>query len=223
MKRTLLLALLAVPLLLAPRAFAWGGTPDWVKAAAKIQLPTYPLDTPGVVLIDETTTTIRGAGEIDTLHRRAFKILSTEGRELGYAAVPFNSLIQLVSFHAWSITATGDEWEVKEREAVEVGQSGDSMLYADDKAKIIPIPGSEPGTVVAFEYETREPSPQALQDAWQFQGSLPVHSSRYTLVLPEGWKHDEKWLNFEPKSTQAAPGGVTWEVTDVPAIKKETG
>jgi hypothetical protein len=223
MKRVLLFAFLAVPLVLAPRAFAWGGTPDWVKAAAKIQLPTYPADTAGVVLVDDTVTTIRGAGEIGTLHRRAFRILSTEGRELGYAAVPFNSLVQLVSFHAWSITAKGDEWEVKEREAVEVGQGGDSMLYADDKAKIIRIPGSEPGTVVAFEYETREPAPQALQDSWEFQGSLPVHSSRYTLVLPEGWSHDEKWLNFEAKSTQPAQGGVTWEVTDVAPIKKETG
>jgi hypothetical protein len=185
-KRVALVSLFAL-LMLAPRAFAWGGTPDWVKAAARMQLPAYPADTPGVVLVDETTTTIRGAGEIGILHRRALKILSTEGRELGYAAVPFNSLVQLVSFHAWSITAKGDEWEVKEREAMEVGQGGDSALYADDKAKVIRIPGAEPGTVVAFEYETREPAPQALQDAWSFQRDLPVRSARYTLVLPQGW------------------------------------
>src|SRR5262249_41222303 len=81
-KRALLLTLLVI----APHAFAWGGTPDWVKAAAKMQLPTYPPDTAGVVLVDETTTTIRGAGEIGTLRRQAYKILSTEGRDLGYAA-----------------------------------------------------------------------------------------------------------------------------------------
>ena len=185
MKRALFVALLATVVLQAPRAFAWGGTPDWVKAAAKLELPKYPDDTAGVVLLDETTTIIRGAGEIGILHRRAYKILSTEGRDLGYAAVPFNSLVQLVSFHAWSITAKGDEWEVKEREAMELGQGGDSMLYADDKAKVIRIPGAEPGTVVAFEYETREPSPQALQDSWSFQRELPVRNARYTLVLPQ--------------------------------------
>lgn len=217
MKRTLLLALLV----LAPRAFAWG-TPDWVKNAAKMQLPTYPADTAGVVLLDETTTTVRRAGEIGILHRRAFKILSTEGRELGYASVPFNSLVKLVSFHAWSITAKGDEWEVKEREAVELGVS-DSMLYADGKVKVIRIPGAEPGTVVAFEYETREPSPQALQDTWAFQRELPVRSARYILVLPQGWSHDERWLNSEAKAAQAGANGITWEVADVPAVKPEVG
>jgi len=124
--------------------------------------------------------------------------------------------------HAWSITAKGDEWEVKEREASEIGIS-DSMLYADDKVKVIRIPGAEPGTVVAFEYETREPSPQALQDSWAFQRDLPVRSARYTLVLPEGWSHDEKWLNSEARSAQGGPGGATWEVADVPAIKPEVG
>ena len=222
MKR-IAVASLFVFLTLAPRAFAWSGTPDWVKAAAKMQLPAYPAGTAGVVLYDETTTTVRGSGEIDILHRRATKILSTEGRELGYAAVPFSSLVQLVSFHAWSITAKGDEWEVKEREAMEIGQGGDSILYADDKAKVIRIPGAEPGTVVAFEYETHEPSPQALQDSWSFQRDLPVRGARYILILPPGWSHDEKWLNAEAAPPQAIAGGWMWEVTDVPAVKRETG
>jgi uncharacterized protein DUF3857/transglutaminase superfamily protein len=217
MKRALLLVVLAV----APRAFAWG-TPDWVKAASKIQLPTYPADTAGVVLLDETTTTIRGDGEIDILHRRALKILSTDGRDLGYATVAFNSLVHLAGMHAWSITAKGDEWEVKEREAIEAGIS-DSMLYADDRIKTIRIPGAEPGTVMAFEYETREPSPQALQDAWPFQGELPVRSARYTLVLPAGWTHDEKWLNSDARNPIASSGGLVWEVADVPPIRPEVG
>jgi hypothetical protein len=217
MKGALLVALLAV----APPAFAWG-TPDWVKAAAKAPLPPYPSDTAGVVLLDETAATVADNGEIRIHHRRALKILSTEGRELGYAAVPFNSLVQLVSFHAWSITAKGEEWEVKEREAAEIGIS-DSMLYADDKVKVIRIPGAEPGTVVAFEYETREPSPQALQDAWAFQRDIPVRSARYTLALPQGWSHDERWVNAEAKPPQTGAGGMTWEVADVPAIKSEVG
>ena len=217
MKRALAVALF----LLAPHAFAWG-TPDWVKAASKMQLPEYPADTAGVVLVDETTTTVRDSGEIGIVHRRAMKILNTDGRDLGYAAVPFNSLVRLASFHAWSITAKGDEWEVKEREATEMGVS-ESMLYADSKMKVIRIPGAEPGTVVAFEYETREPNPQALQDAWAFQRELPVRSARYTLVLPQGWSHDEKWLNSEAKTAQTAANGVVWEVSDVPAIKEEVG
>ena len=48
----------------------------------------------------------------------------------------------------------------------------------------MPHPRRGAGHVVAFEYETREPSPQALQDSWAFQRELPVRSARYTLVLP---------------------------------------
>jgi Domain of Unknown Function with PDB structure (DUF3857)/Transglutaminase-like superfamily len=217
MKRALVPALLFV----AANAFAWG-TPDWVKAAAKMQLPSYPADTPGVVLVDETTTTVRPSGDIAIRRRWATKILSTEGRDLAYASVAFNSLVKLAGVHAWSITAKGDEWEVREREAMEIGIS-DSMLYADDKVKTIRIPGAEPGTVVAFEYETREPAPQALQDAWAFQRELPVRSARYTLVLPEGWSHDVRWLNSEPKTPQKLANGLTWEVSDVPAVKPEPG
>ena len=222
MKRVFSVALFTLAsLAAAPLAFAFG-TPDWVKAAAKMQLPTYPSGTAGVVLVDETTTTVRGAGEIGILHRRAMKILGTEGRELGYAAVHYDSFVQLVSFHAWSITAKGDEWEVREREAVEVGTS-ESVLYADQRAKVIRIPGAEPGTVVAFEYETRQPQPQALQDAWAFQCDIPVRSARYTLVLPPGWSHDEKWFNAGTKAPQTAANAIVWEVADVPAIKPETG
>jgi hypothetical protein len=205
----------------ATRASAWG-TPDWVKAAAKIQLPAYPAITAGVVLLDETTTTVLDSGEIRTLHRRVYKILSTEGRDLGYASVSFNSLVQLVSFHAWSIAPSGDEWEVREREAVE-GSVSDGILYADQKMKVIQIPAPDPGAVVAYEYETRERQPQMLQDSWPFQREIPVRNIRYTLVLPAGWTHDEKWFNAPSITPQTSANQFVWELKDVPAVGPEIG
>lgn len=220
MKRASIIVL-ALIALVAPHAFAWG-TPEWVKTAAKAQLPAYPADTAGVVLLDETTTTVLDSGEIRTLHRRAYKILSTEGHDLGYAAVYFNSLVQLVSFHAWSIAPSGDEWEVREREAIEASVS-EGLLYADQKVKVIRIPAPNPGAVVAYEYETREPQPQMLQDSWQFQREIPVRNIRYTLVLPAGWTHDERWFNAQPKTPQGAANQLVWELHDVLAIKHEEG
>lgn len=212
---------LALIALSAPRAFAWG-TPEWVKAAAKTQLPAYPANTAGVVLLDETTTTVLDSGEIRTLHRRVYKILSTEGHDLGYAAVYFNSLVQLASFHAWSIASSGDEWEVREREAIE-GSASEGILYADQRMKVIRIPAPNPGAIVAYEYETREPQPQMSQDSWQFQREIPVRNIRYTLVLPSGWTHDERWFNAIPKAPQTAANQFVWELKDVPAIKPEEG
>src|SRR4051812_5126696 len=117
-------------LLVARSAFAWGGAPDWVKEAARMQVPSYPADTAGVILLDERRVTVLDSGEIRVVQRVVTRILSTDGRDLGYAAVAFNSLVQLQSFHAWSITASGDEYEVKERKAIETAAS-DSALYED--------------------------------------------------------------------------------------------
>jgi hypothetical protein len=215
-------ALTALALIaLATRASAWG-TPDWVKSAAKTQIPAYPASTAGVVLLDETTTTVLDSGEIRTLHRRVYKILSTEGRDLGYASVGFNSIVQLVSFHAWSIAPSGDEWEVREREAIE-GSVSEGILYADQKMKVIRIPAPDPGAIVAYEYETRERQPQMLQDSWPFQREIPVRNIRYTLVLPAGWTHDEKWFNAPPVTPQTSANQFVWELKDVPAIGEEIG
>jgi hypothetical protein len=208
-------------LLVARSAFAWGGAPDWVKEAARMQVPSYPADTAGVILLDERRVTVLDSGEIRVVQRVVTRILSTDGRDLGYAAVAFNSLVQLQSFHAWSITASGDEYEVKEREAIETAAS-DSALYEDQHTKVIRIPAPAPGTVVAYEYETREPAPQVLQDAWHFQTSLPVRHGRYMLTLPNGWSHDEVWLNGAAPAPQVAGNAVTWDVNDVTGIKEET-
>ena len=218
MKQALFLLLLAF----SRDVLAWG-TPDWVKAAAKMPLPAYPAGTAGVVLIDETTATVRNDGAIETRRRQAFRILSTEGRDLAQARVDFSSLVELVSFHAWSIAGNGDEWEVKEREAMERGLSDNTELYTDEKRKIIQIPAAEPGTVTAFEYVTRERTPQVLQDSWTFQRELPVRSARYTLVLPRGWSHDETWFNAVAKEPRIDGESVIWEVADVPAIADEVG
>jgi transglutaminase-like putative cysteine protease len=212
---------LAVLLLaIAPPAFGWGNAPDWVKAAAKTSLPAYPADTSGVVLLSETVTTVSESGEIRTVYRRATKILNTSGRELGYATAHFSALTRLASIHAWSIAPNGDEYEVKEREAVETALT-DGTLYADQRAKVIRIPASDPGAVVAYEIELRTPNPDALQDSWTFQGALPVRLSRYTLVLPAGWTHQERWFNRAAAAPQASGGLTTWELRDVEAVKDE--
>ena len=70
-------------LLLGLPAFAGNNVniPDWVRQAAAQTLPTYPADTNAVVLLDETTYTINGPGDVTEHSRRVVKILRPEGRE----------------------------------------------------------------------------------------------------------------------------------------------
>ncbi|HEX7151922.1 MAG TPA: DUF3857 and transglutaminase domain-containing protein [Thermoanaerobaculia bacterium] len=214
-------AALLVSLLAAAPAFAWGGAPDWLKQLATTQLPSYPADTAGVALLDEVITTVTPAGEIKTLHRRAHKVLSTSGRDLGYVAVYYDSSTKLTNFQAWAIAANGEEYRVKERDAVETSPF-DGELYSDFKAKVLRIPSAEPGSIVAYEYEQIE-RPYGLQDLWSFQREVPVRRARYTLVLPAGWEYDARWFNAEAKQPAVTGNSYTWEVNDVAAIKEEPG
>lgn len=77
-------ALLSPPL-------AADSAPDWLRAAAQEKLPDYDKDTVAVILLDETHTTVRDNGEIDTLHRGAIRLLRPEARkEYGGIAVDFD-------------------------------------------------------------------------------------------------------------------------------------
>src|ERR1700759_4118139 len=81
--------------LAAGRAEAWGGAPDWLKALAKEPVPAYAATGRGLELPDDTTTTVPADGEMRTPHRRAWRILNTKGRELGFAGVHFDSETRL--------------------------------------------------------------------------------------------------------------------------------
>jgi transglutaminase-like putative cysteine protease len=215
--------LLAVAILFsATTAFGWGSVPDWLKAAGTETLPKYPDDTPGVALLDETSTTVTPAGEIRTTRRVAYRILSTTGRDLAYVSVPFDSETRLTSFRAWAVTAKGEEFVVKERDAVE-SSSTDVALYADTKVKVLRIPAAEPGNVIGYEYEQRI-RPYGLQDVWSVARlDVPVRRGRYALTLPEGWTVDARWFNTGNVAPRTAGTQTIWEVADVAAIKSAAG
>jgi len=217
MKRALLLS--AVCLLLSNSAFAWGGAPDWLKQLAKSPLPTYAADIPGVALLDETIVTVGNDGGIITQHRRAYRILGTEGRDLGYVGIHFDNDTRIAGLRAWGIDANGQEYQVKDGEAVETA-AFESSLYADNKLKVLRIPAAQPGAVIGYEYQQRN-HPWALQDEWEFQQQLPMRTVRYVLNLPDGWKHEESWFNAQPLKPTVMGNQTVWETTEVAAIRPE--
>ncbi len=211
---------LATLALLACTWSAFGrGVPDWVKAAAATPVPTLAGDPRGVVLLDETTTTVSAAGEIRVLHRSVSKILTSAGRDLGEIGIHADAETRLKSLHAWSISAKGDEQQTGHKEAIE-SSSVPGELYSDQKLVLLRIPGAEPGSIIAVEYERRG-RPYALEDAWVFQAGIPVLSARYSLVLPEGWAHDEKWFNSAGVAAVRTGDATVWEMRNIAALKDE--
>ncbi|HWS72200.1 MAG TPA: DUF3857 domain-containing protein [Thermoanaerobaculia bacterium] len=213
------LAALALLALAAP-AFARGAVvPEWLLAAAKTPLPSYPAGTRAVVLLDSTLTFVNDKGEIATRVRRAVKILGTEGRDLAYISVLFDGQRAISTFHGWGIDAANETYEVTQRDAVETA-AYEGELYGDLRMKSLRVPAADPGCVIGYEIIQRE-TPLTLQDSWHFQSEDPIVNAEYTLQLPAGWSHEEHWFNAAAPTPVVSADTTRWQFSNVEPIKDE--
>ncbi|MGA8072085.1 MAG: DUF3857 and transglutaminase domain-containing protein [Candidatus Acidiferrales bacterium] len=195
--------------------------PDWVSVAARESMPPLPKDPVAVILLDEQITTVRDSGEIDSLYRRVCKILRPEGRDhYGHVIVEFDKDTKLSSLKAWTLPVNGKDYEVKEKDAMETSMFSDS-LYSDMKAKLLEIPAATPGNVVAYEYSQKR-RPYILDEVWDFQETIPIRRTRFTLQLPPGWEMKTQWANHpEVQEKKTGENSYTWEMENVPAVEVE--
>jgi hypothetical protein len=204
-----------------PRA-AGGDAPQWMHALVNQPLPAYDEKTNAVLLYSETSVTVVSTDKIRTQVREAYKILRPNGRHHGTVSVNFNPQKKIKSLHGWCIPAQGKDYEVKDKDALEVSSNtAGGELISDAKYKILHIPAPDPGNIVGYEYEVEE-QPFFLQNIWFFQEEDPVRESHYSLQLPPGWEYKVSWLNHpEVKPTQAGNNSWHWTVSDVKGIRKE--
>lgn len=196
--------------------------PPWMHAQVNASLPAYDDKTDAVLLYSETDVTVVSADKIKTTVREAYKILRPDGRGRGIVSVYFNPQRKIKSLHGWCIPAQGKDYEVKDKDAVEVspGIEGGELI-SDVKYKVLRIPASEPGNIVGYEYEVEE-RPFFMQDWWEFQETDPVRESHYSLQLPAGWEYKASWMNHtEIKPTEAGNNRWDWTVTDLSPIRRE--
>ena len=218
------LCLGACLLLWAPRAAAVGDTPPWMQSLTSVSLPPYDEKTNAVLLYSETSITVLSADKIKTHVREAYKILRPEGRAHGTVFVYFRSPGQKVtSLHGWCIPAQGKDFEVKEKDAVDLAPPGieGGELIDDIKVRTLHIPAPDPGNIVGYEYEIEE-RPLVLQSIWHFQEAIPTRESHFSIQLPSNWEYKASWINY-PEIKPSQGGGNQWEwvVSDVKAIREE--
>jgi hypothetical protein len=197
-----------------PRAAAGGDAPQWMRALVNAPLPSYDEKTDAVILYSEINVTVVSTDKIKTQVREAYKILRPNGRDHGTVFVHFNPQRKIKSLHGWCIPAQGKDYEVKDKDAIEVSPRIDGAeLVSDVKYKVLRIPAADPGNIVGYEYEVEE-HPFFLQDTWSFQETVPVQESHYYLQLPPGWECKASWLNYpEVKPTQPGTNQFKWSVS----------
>ena len=200
-------------------SFAGASTPDWLRTLAQQPQKKYADDVDAVVLLDEQETVVRDNGEILKHARIAYRILRPEGREYARYVISVSNDTRLNFLHGWSLTAKGQEYEAKDKDAFETSMSADE-LFSDYKHKILALPGAEVGTVVGFEYERKE-RPYLFQDLWWFHDTIPVERSRYVLRIPADWEYRGDWINHANQDPVQQNGSWVWELTDLPRIEHE--
>jgi Domain of Unknown Function with PDB structure (DUF3857)/Transglutaminase-like superfamily len=228
MKRTWLAfsaGVVATLISLAARPCHGGDAPAWMHTAAVAPLPKVEPKDEAVVIYSEDITIVESATKIRKIERRAYKILRPEGRQYGIASAYYGSNEKILGMRGWCIPAQGKDYEVRDKEAVEISLGGVeySELVTDTKEKRLKIPAADPGNVVGYEIESEE-HPYLLQDWWYFQWAwgVPLREARYTLQLPPGWEYKARWLNHaEVSPTPAGPNQWQWVVTDVGAVHPE--
>ncbi|HZR55980.1 MAG TPA: DUF3857 and transglutaminase domain-containing protein [Terriglobales bacterium] len=217
-------ALILCILAYAPYLSAGNDAPQWMHALVNSPLPPHDEKTDAVLLYSEENVTVLSTDKIKRQVRYAYKILRPSGKEHGTAWVPFRSPAEKVtSLRGWCIPAQGKDYEVKDKEAMEVAlpKVDGSDLISDVRVKIIHIPAPEPGNIIGYEAELEE-RPLVLQDEWNFQTLSPARESHYSVQLPAGWEYKTSWLNYkEVKPVQAGSNLWQWTVSDVKGVREE--
>src|SRR5260370_11942557 len=156
-----------------------------MHALTSAPLPPHDEKTDAVLLYSETNVNVVSADKIKTVVREAYKFLRPKGREHGTVVVYLNPTKKVTSLHGWCIPAQGKDYEVKDKEALEVSPPmiKGAELIDDVKVRLLHIPAADPGNIVGYEYEVEE-QPLVLQDIWEFQSEDPVRETRYSFQLP---------------------------------------
>src|SRR5437660_4264787 len=132
-RKSLLLAGLVTCILTIVPSAAGGDAPQWMHTLVGAPLPTYDEKTDAVLLYSETNVTVVSADKIKTQVREAYKILRPNGREHGTVHVYFNPQRKIKSLHGWCIPAQGKDYEIKDKDAIDIALAGGGELVDDVK------------------------------------------------------------------------------------------
>ncbi len=195
--------------------------PAWLRQAASASVPTYNKDVPAVVLLDESRLSIDDSGKITRTTTYAVRILTREGR--GYASGSSGYTTdqsKVKDFHAWLIYPSGNVKKYGKDEIADVA-AVDNDIYNEARARVVSASNAaEVGSIFGFEATTEERD-FFNQHEWEFQGHLPVVSSRYSISLPQGWKAESITFNHAKVEPAVSGSSWTWELRNLSPIEHE--
>ena len=195
--------------------------PAWLTQAASLKVPTYDKEVSAIVLVNEDTRSVNEDGRVTNVHSYAVRILRREARGRAVAHVGYiPDTGKVKDFHAWLIRENGTVKRYGKDDVLDFA-GDDNDVYNEYRVKQISAKDdADAGTVFGYTYTTEDRSGFSQSD-WAFQCAIPVISSRYTVVLPAGWRAEGVTFNH-PKVEPSVNGtAYTWELTNLPPVPDE--
>jgi hypothetical protein len=198
-----------------------GNPPSWMRQAAAVAVPGYDKEVSAVVLHNEHQVTLSGDGSQVLTENYAVRILSREGRRHAVAvALYLVSSGKVRDIEAWLIRPDGTVKNFDKKTILDRISDPDDV-YDEYRLKIIDgSDDAEAGTVFGYTIVS-EDRPLYFQEKWFSQDNLPTLLSRYTLNLPAGWKASGVTFNHPAINPQVSGTSYTWELRNLPYIKRE--
>ena len=202
-------------------AFAGDQAPAWLQQAAQINLPAYDKTVNAVVLVDDITTTVNDNGRVTQVYNYAVRILQREAREAAVAKagyIPDTGKVK--ELNAWLIRLNGTVNHYGEDETADVAAALNDV-YNEYRMKVISArDDADAGMIFGYTVITEDRSVFS-QDDWAFQSFSPVISSRYTLILPAGWRAESMTFNHAKVEPKVSGSTYTWELGNLPPVAHE--
>ena len=200
-------------------AYATSEPPDWVRQAARQEVPKYPVKVTSVVLFHEETLTVEPDGRRVMRERKAIKILQRSS-DTPVATRVYNVKSGTIrDFQGWLVAPSGTAQAYEKNRILDVALS-QQAVYDEARVKVLESRDADAGSIFAWEVVEEEKTvfTQAIHD---FQDEMPVLVSRFVLTLPATWEAQGVIFNSEHIDPQLSGNTYIWELRNLPWTERE--
>lgn len=202
-------------------AFAGDEAPSWLRQAAATTPPAYEKEVSAVVLLNEQKITVGEDGKVTTTRIYALRVLRREGREEAIAKEIYQTDTGKVrEINAWLIRAGGNVKHYGKDQTLDIALAPNDVYNEYRVKAILATDDADAGSVFGYQIVSEDRSIFS-QFEWDFQDRIPSLLSRFTLVLPNGWRSTSVTFNHEKIEPTVNGSTYTWELRDAAPIESE--
>ena len=193
--------------------------PAWLRDLAGAHTGAYPSKVKSVLLLNEESNAVDGAGKITKTSRQAIKTLV---RQVNVEFVEYylTDSDKIRDFRAWVMAPSGKVKRYGKDEIIDAACAANDVFNQCRMRLVLGKGDAEPGAVFGYE-ATVEQRDFGSQLVFHFQHGQPVMLARFSVTVPSGTEIKAVAFNGAPQETASGSGTFTWQMENLAAIEHE--